>query len=203
MKNLYIAIIAIFCSITVFAQDSESNHTKWAAQLNFQHQDLLFEIDFGQLGVYHDVKIRPHTTLELYRFLNTRKDNRKLFFVSEFGYFHNLYHDKWLALKLGIGSERRFGNFIFSSRILGGLARTQGADIQYVNSNGQWIVSDQKRAPTLDYLLSPRVDLGYRIVNNENPIDIFLNYQMTLYLSPAQLIGIPYHGYGLGVRYRF
>lgn len=202
MKN-YLYILILFCSISTFAQDNEFNHTKWAAQLNFQHQDLLFEIDFGQLGVYHDVKIRPHTTLELYRFVNTRKDNRKIFFMSELGYFHNLYHDKWLALKLGIGSERRLGNFIISSRILGGIARTQGADIQYVLSDGQWIANDQKRESTLDYLMSPRVDLGYRVVNNENPIDIFLNYQMTLYLSPAQQIGIPYHGYGLGIRYGF
>ncbi|MFK7950213.1 MAG: hypothetical protein AB8G11_21665 [Saprospiraceae bacterium] len=202
MKNLTILLL-LFCSVNTFAQNNNPNHKKWAAQLNVQHQDLLFDIDFGQLGVYHNVKIRPHTTLELYRFINTRKANRKLFGLAELGYFHNLYHDKWLALKLGIGSERRFGNFIISSRIMGGIARTQGADIQYVNSNGKWIVNDQKREPTLDYLMSPRVDLGYRIINNENPIDIFLNYQMTLYLSPAQQIGIPYHGYGLGVRYRF
>ena len=202
MKN-YLYIILVFCSINVFAQDNESNDTKWAAQLNFQHQDLLFELDYGQLGVYHDVKIRPHTTLELYRFINTRKENRKLFFTTELGYFNNLYHYKWLALKLGMGSERRLGNFIISSRILGGIARTQGADIQYVLSNNQWIVNDEKRNPTLDYLMTPRIDVGYRIFNDKNPIDIFLNYQMTLYLSPAQGVGLPYQGYGLGVRYGF
>lgn len=203
MKNYLFLTFCLIWSTNIFAQDVESNAKKWAVQLNFQHQDLLVDVDFGQLGVYHDVKIRPHTTLEFYRFVNTRKDNRKIFFVSELGYFHNLYHDKWLALKLGIGSERRFGNFIISSRLLGGIARTQGADIQYINSNGQWIVNDNKREPTLDYLMSPRVDIGYRISNNENPIDIFLNYQMTLYLSPEQQIGLPYQGYGFGVRYGF
>lgn len=202
MKNLIILLLLLFCSVNLFAQESENNE-KWAGQLNFQYQDLLFEIDFGQLGVYHDVNIRPHTTLELYRFINTRKDNRKLFALAELGYYHNLYQDKWLALKLGFGSERRLGNFIISSRIQGGIARTQGADVQYINSNGKWIVNDQKREPTFDLLISPRIDLGYRIINNENPIDIFLNYQMTLYISPAQQIGIPYHGYGLGVRYGF
>lgn len=203
MKKLYIITLLSFFSITAFAQKSELNHTKWAVQLNVQHQDFLFEIDYGQLGIYHDVKIRPHIMLELYRFLNTRKDNHKLFVVTDFGYYYNLYHDKWFALKLGFGSERRFGNFFFSSRINSGIARTQGIDIQYINSNGQWIVNDQKREPTLDLLISPRIDLGYRVMNNENPIDIFLNYQMTLYLSPIQQFGIPYHSYGLGVRYGF
>lgn len=202
-KNLYIAFAAILLlgAAPLFGQERITPENRWAGQLNVQHQDILGDISFGQLSVAHDVKIRPFYTLELQRFFNSKKSNKNLFAVAELGYYHNLYHDRWLSLKLGIGSQRQFGNFFVGGRMQGGFSRTQGADIQYVLENDKWIVSQEKRPVTIDVLMSPRIDLGYRVINNEHPIDVFINYQMTLYVSPELQIGLPYYGYGLGVRY--
>lgn len=200
-KKIYIVLIAIlFLGVTPsFAQ--EENLNKWAVQLNLQHQDLLLELNFGQLRVADEVNIRPHYSFEVQRFFKMKSAKRRMFAIGELGYFDNLYHDKWLGLKLGVGSERQLGNFIISSRVQAGAARTKGADIQYVLEEGKWVVSKKSRQTTLDFLMSPRIDVGYRIVKNEHPIDVFLNYQMTLYISPTLDIGIPYHGYGFGLRY--
>jgi hypothetical protein len=206
-NQLYIALITFLCfgTSTLFAQN-EINIlpvNKWAVQANFQHQDLLFEIDLGQLAVVHDVKIRPRYSVEIQRFFNSKNFKNRSYVVAEIDYFHNLYHDKWLGFKLGFGREWQIGAFIISPRILGGLARTQGADVQYIYENEKWIVSETPRNVTTDLLLSPRLDAGYRIVSGGNPIDVFINYQMTLYVSNENQIGLPYHGYGFGVRYGF
>lgn len=206
-KNIHIAFATILCLATspLFGQKKAETPPppKWAIQSNIQHQDILFDIDFGQLAVAHDVKIRPFYSLELQRFKTTKNPNRRLFAVAELGYYNNLYHDRWLALKLGIGSERKIGNFFIAARIQGGLARVKSADVQYVLEDNKWVISKETRLITKDLLLSPRIDVGYRIRNNEHPIDVVLNYQMTLYVSPVLEVGIPYHGYGLGVRYGF
>jgi hypothetical protein len=206
-KYLYIAFVAILFLGTspLFGQENsdEFEPNKWSMQLNFQHQDLLFDLGFGQLSIAHNVKIRPFYTLELYRYKQTKNPNRRLFALAELGYYNNLYHNRWLSLKLGVGSEYQIGNFFISSRIQGGLANVKSADIQYIYKEGKWIVSEETRLITKDLLISPRIDIGYRIRNNNHPIDIVINYQMTFYFSPVLEINIPYHGYGVGVRYGF
>jgi hypothetical protein len=206
-KNIYIAFISIllFFSFPLIGQENieKVEPNKWAVQLNIQHQDLLVNLDFGQLSVAHDVGFRPFYTAELQRFIYTKNPKRQFFAVAELGYYNNLYHDRWLSAKLGIGSQRKLGNFFIASRVQGGLSRTKGEDIQYVLENDKWVVSKANRPTTIDLLLSPRIDVGYRITETKNQIDLFFNYQMTLYVSPVLEIGIPYHGYGLGVRYGF
>jgi hypothetical protein len=205
--KLYIALIifSFLGTSTLFAQNEISilPVNKWAVQANFQHQDLIFDIDFGQLAVADEVNVRPRYSLEIQRFFNLKSTKNRFFAVAEIDYFHNLYHDKWIGLKLGLGREWQIGNFFIAPRLLGGLARTQGADIQYIYENEKWVVSQEPRTATTDLLLSPRLDFGYRIIESKNPIDIFVNYQMTLYLSPENDIGLPYHGYGFGFRYGF
>jgi hypothetical protein len=204
-KSIYFAFMVFLFSFPSFGQESTEKiePNKWAAQLNFQHQDLLFEIDFGQLGIAHDVRFRPFFTAEIQRFIFTKNPNRHFFAVAELGHYNNLYHDRWLSFKLGLGSQRRIGNFFIASRLQAGLSRTRRGDIQYVLEDGKWVVATEAQPITVDLLLSPRIDVGYRIIDTKNPIDLFANYQMTLYASAVLQTAIPYHGYGFGIRYGF
>ena len=52
----------------LFAQTEENAPSKWALQLNFQHQDQAIEFVYGQLGTVDPVRIRPLITVEGQRF---------------------------------------------------------------------------------------------------------------------------------------
>ena len=198
---LLVALLAIGSSL--FAQtESAPELRRWSAQLNFQQQDLLFEIPVGQLGVVHQVRLRPRVTLEAQRFFREGERGRA-FGSAQIGYYHNLYHDRWLSFKAGIGYEWKFGSRFFGSlRMEGGAARVKRSDVQYIYEDGVWVPTKNEAKANVDVLLSPRVDVGYRVLRGPIPMDIVANADLTL--NANSRIGlIPFYGLGLGFRIEF
>ena len=198
--QIALAFIALI-STKLNAQD-EQIASDWSAQLNVQHQDYLFDFNFGQLGVVYQVGIRPQVGLEVQRVIK-RKENKTRFVTGQVGLYNNPYNERWLYLKLGIGKERIFDNgFFFNFRIEGGLARVSNIDPQYILEDGKWVPTDNYAESHIDFMFGPRLDLGYRISDAGNPIDVVLNSNLNLHLNP-EIGGIPYRALGFGVRYGF
>lgn len=198
---LLFLLLAGALQLSAFGQDSPPIG-KWALQLNLQHQDFLLPgaIYVGQLGVIHEVRVRPVFALDGQRFFFKNPKN-KGFFSGQIAYHNNLYQNRWWSGKFGLGYERlfRFG-LITSIRIEAGWARVKDSDPQYVFEEGKWVYlkTDGKAFTTTQ--LSPRLDIGYRIGTIDHPIDLFANGQLTALAHPEWGL-LPYYGVGVGLRY--
>jgi hypothetical protein len=202
--KIYFQIILAFtvlANTNLNAQD-ETIPSDWSAQLNIQHQDYLFDFNFGQLGVVYQVGIRPQVGLEVQKVIK-RKENKSHFLTGQLGIYNNPYNERWSYLRLGYGKERIFDNgFFFNIRMEAGVARVSNIDPQYILEDGKWVVTDNYATPHVDFMFGPRLDLGYRISDAGNPIDVVLNSNLNLHLNP-EIGGIPYRALGFGVRYGF
>ncbi len=199
---IFLFQIIFFCLPSNLTAQDETISKDWSAQLNVQHQDYLFDFNFGQLAVVYEVGIRPQIGLEVQRVIK-RKDNKSVLATGQLGIYNNPYNERWLYLRLGVGKERIFDNgFFFSFRIEGGLARVSSIDPQYILEDGKWVATNNYTEPRIDFMFGPRLDLGYRISDAGNPIDVVLNSNLNLHLSP-QVGAIPYRALGFGVRYGF
>ena len=184
----------------LFAQE-EVDYNKWSAQLNVQHQDLGFDFQFGQLGVYDNVLIRPVISLDMERaFLRKGNAKKKILLTSQIGFYSNTYHERWLSFKVGVRRERQlFNHFYLSFGIEAGLTRTKNSDIQYVLENDKWVPTSNFEPARLDYLFGPRMDIGYRVIKGVHPIDIFTTNNLLIHANSFG--GFPYYATGIGVRY--
>jgi len=191
----------VLINTSVNAQD-ELEMRDWSAQLNVQHQDYLFDFNFGQLGVVYEVGMRPQVGLEV-QWVITRKENKSRFVTGQLGFYNNPYNERWLYLRFGVGKERIYNNgFFFNFRMEAGVARVSNIDPQYILEDGKWIPTDNYAQPRTDFMFGPRLDLGYRISDAGNPIDVVLNSNLNLHINP-EIGGIPYRALGFGVRYGF
>lgn len=205
----FVAIIFALGSSPVLAQTSISSEgelsntsPKWAAQINLQQQDLLFQIDVGELGVLHDVKFRPRYALDVQYFYKEKARGRSFAF-GQLSYFNNLYHDRWMGIKLGMGFEWEFSKRFFGSIRGGfGVSRVKSSDIQYRYEDGAWVQTKNEERANVDYILTPRIDIGYRISDKAIPIDIVANSHLTIDVNTRVGI-IPFYGVGLGLRVGF
>ena len=209
MKTYLMAIaIGLFLSLTtLFAQTPPPDSTattppRWAIQLNTQHQDLLYQIQYGQLGVTDPVNIRPLYSIDFQRFYAKNIQTRR-FLSGQIGMYNNLYHERWISFKIGYGVEQKIGKRLFGSlRMEGGMALVRNTDVRYQYEDGKWVEAKGDSPLYADIVLGPRMDFGYRVGNTKNPIDIIATANLTLHLNP-RVGGIPYYGIGLGVRYGF
>lgn len=173
---------------------------KWAAQVNVQHQDLQFQLQFGQLGVVHEVSFRPLYSVDIQRFL-LKKPTSKRFFSGQIAFHNNLYHERWLSVKLGYGIEKQlFKNFSASLRMESGFALVKNTDVRYQYEEGKWVQAKNDSPTYADIVLGPRLDLVYRVSDKAHPIDIIGTSNLTLHLNP-RVGGIPYYAVGLGARF--
>ncbi len=190
----------LLSNLMLFAQIEEDKPTNnWNVQFNIQHQDLMVGFDYGQLGVYHKVNIRPMYSVEIQRYFK----NKKRFLNGQISYYDNLYHDRTLAFQLGYFTERNIykGLFVVSGMELG-LARVKSSDTQYILEDGKWMPMPNEVPAFTTIMFGPRLDFGYRIMENDHPIDILLKSHLSLRLD-AQVGGLPFYGVGVGVRYGF
>lgn len=207
--KVYIAIIrALFfitCSTPYSLVGQEVKQTKWAAQFNLQHQDIaaLSEISIGQLGVIHKVFIRPYYSLDIQRFFFRKTGKNKFFLLTQFGYFANLYQDRWLSLEFGMGYERRFAKRFFSSlRVKIGNASVKDHDILYVYEQDKWVETPNPSESNPSSLTTVRIDLGYKLLDKKLPVDLVGSGQYML-RNHHDFGFIPYSAVGLGIRVGF
>lgn len=173
---------------------------RWYVQANLQHQDMAFEIPYGQLGVVHDVHIRPFYNAEI-QYLLSQTSKKKRYLTGQLGYYNNLYHNQALSLKLGYAREYKlFKIIIVNIRGDVGIAAVKNSDVQYVYEEGKWVAAPNYDPTRLAFLISPHLDLGYRIRENKNPIDLFLTSHLLL-INDYEWGALPYYGIGVGVRY--
>jgi hypothetical protein len=209
MKNYIYIIVFAFLGMNVSTSFGQATadidilrNSKWAVQLNFQDQDLLVALDFGALRVVHDVKVRPLFSADVQRFFGQSNKKRR-YLSGQLGYFNNVYHERALSLKVGYGIERRiYKGFFASWRMEVGVARVKNSDIQYVYENDKWVTTNNYQPATFDALFGPRLDLGYRIMNGANPIDILVVSHAMIHVH-SEFGGLPYYGLGIGVKYGF
>jgi hypothetical protein len=186
---------------TAFGQD-EVPQSKWSVQANIQHQDLLFQIPFGQLGVFDPVYVRPVYSIEVQRYLKDGKRYRQFLSLQTY-FYNNLYHDQSVGLQLGIFKERTIYKSLFLvTGIEVGLGRIWNSDTQYILEDGVWVPTENYMQSYNSFSFGPRMDLGYRVANGNHPIDILVKSHLTLRLE-NQTGGLPFYGVGFGVRYRF
>ena len=155
----------------------------WSLQFNTLHQDVLLRYDIGQLGVTHDVKIRPAFSLEAQKYLKVKAKSR-LFANAQLGHYRNLYHERWNSLQLGLGWERTIVAGLFVNlRIAAGVAHTRSADPQYVYENGEWIPQSKAAQQYFALLMGPRLDLGYRFDIQGHAIDLIATSQSQIHYN--------------------
>lgn len=196
------AILSCFSFQAGLAQDSETlNDSKWAIQLSVQQQDLVLRIPYGQLGTVYPVYIRPFYSLDVQRTFHVN-DKHELFWSAQLGYYNNLYHEKWISGKMGIGIEKKlFARGFTSLRVEGGLARAKSSDVQYIYESGKWVPTDNFSKASIDILMAPRLDLGYNILDGDHKLDVVVTSQLLLHLDTSIESGLPMYGVGLGLRY--
>jgi len=182
-----------------FGQE-EGNSKNWAIQANFQHQDLLIDIPFGQLGVYDQVNFRPVYSIEVQKYLKDKKRYRRFFSLQ--GYFYNnLYHDNSYGVQLGYFKERKIykGLFVVSGMEIG-IGEIQNSDPVYIYEENEWKPTENTSPAYTSVSFGPRLDIGYRILDKENYLDVILKSHLTLRLENRSG-GLPFYGVGFGVRY--
>ena len=174
---------------------------RWAIKLDIQHKDIPLQEDLsiGQLGVSDVVRFRPFYSADFQYFL-TKGEKRKLFLSGRLGTYFNLYQDRWLTAQLGLGVERRFfRRFIVSGRLETGIARISSRDPQYILEDGQWIPTSEDRIRGWGRTFSPRLDIGFRLLEGERTLDAFVNGHVEITAHP-EFGALPYLGYGVGIR---
>lgn len=201
-------VTLLLCNTTLLLSQADQNTPKtsqWLIQANFQHQDGLLQeaLSIGQLAVLYDVNIRPLFNVEAqYSIQKTTK--KKKFFNVQLAYYSNTYHNEWLSLKLGYGLEWKIYKGLFLNySIEAGLAHVQNSDVQYSYEGGKWVVTDNTDSPVIDVIFGPRMDLGYRVVTGENPIDVLISSNLLLHFDSKIGDAFPYYATGIGVRYGF
>jgi len=186
----------------LWAQETEE-HPQWSVQLGVQQQDLAMQIPYGQLGTLHKVYIRPFYSLDLQRTLKQGK-RTQLFASGQLGFYNNLYHERWISAKVGIGLEGSlFKRGFYSLRTEAGLARTKSSDVQYAYENGKWVPTENFAKASVDVLMAPRLDLGYRVLDGTHKLDLVLTSQLLLHIDTSIESGLPLYGLGTGIRYHF
>ena len=203
IKAILLSLIMVSTYFSVFGQDEQENtENKWSAQLNLSHQDLLFDISFGQLGVVYPVSIRPQYSLEVQRSFLSKKGKKRIL-LGQVGYYNNLYHNKWYNIQIGYMKETTIFKGLYAAWGLEiGMALVKDSDPQYVFVDDKWMLSENFVPVHADLTFGPRLDIGYRIIDNEHPIDVLLTNDLTLRIDP-ELGGFPYYSTGLGIRYGF
>lgn len=200
MKKVLFLILA--CSVlgtSTWAQEATEATPQWAIQANVQHQDLVIQAPIGLLGVTHKVWLRPMYSLEAQR-LFVKSERTTQYLSMQVGYYHNTYHSNWWWAKIGWGVERRFfKRWIGSLRIEGGVGQMQDADIQYQHIDGVWEPIRANSGRKMAVLITPRLDIGYRIKEGKQPLDVFVKADGTLIFNRRNL-GSPYYGLGFGLR---
>lgn len=197
-KISFLLLLGLAMSNMAFSQATTTENS-WSAQFNVQHHDLGGSINFGLLGVVNEVKIRPYYTLEG-QYAMQRKPNKKRIFSGQLGYYQDLYHERWITAKLGLGTEWSLvKGFYLGMRAEFGLAGIKNADLQYEYDGEKWVVADNTAPYRIGLILNPRLDLGYRMIQGAHPIDIVITGQTSLVGSEIGIL--PYVAYGLGVRY--
>ncbi|MEL7529841.1 MAG: hypothetical protein AAFN10_00960 [Bacteroidota bacterium] len=198
---LCIGILAFGGQPQLLKGQENTINPKWSLQFNAQHQDVLLRYDIGLLGVTHEVKIRPAFSLEAQRYFKVKAKSR-LFASGQLGHYRNLYHERWNSLQLGLGWERTlFAGLFLNLRINAGVAHTRNADPQYIYENGEWVPTKTAAQQYVDLVMGPRLDLGYRIPTQGNPIDIIATTSGILHYNKILEFLYPHYGLGLGVRY--
>lgn len=200
--KVLLALGLLMATLNVQAQEIEAA-PKWSVQLGVQQQDLAFQIPYGQLGTLHMVNIRPFYSLDLQRVLKQRKKTQ-LFVSGQLGFYNNLYHERWISAKLGIGLEGSlFKKGFYSLRTEVGLARAKSSDVQYAYENGKWVPTDNYAKASVDVLMAPRLDVGYHLFEGAHKLDLVVTSQLLLHIDTSIESGLPMYGLGAGLRYHF
>ncbi len=194
-------LLLINCNYLIGQEDKKVN---WAAYLDFNHQDIMGGTDaisIGQLGIVHDVKIRPSINLGMQGFLK-RSDTKNYYLKLDLGYYNNTYNANWYSINLAIGVDKIFlKRFIISYGLHCGYAIIQNSDVQYIYENEQWVATPNYDDAFYSFTFGPEIKLGYRLIEKQNPIDVFINGKLMLQDNPILEAWIPFNALGIGLRY--
>ncbi|HAA14873.1 MAG TPA: hypothetical protein DCE41_25560 [Cytophagales bacterium] len=186
-------------SFQAAGQSYEIPESKWAITPKVSHQDLLVEFSLGQLGVVHNVAVRPQYGLEVQHFLSKR-DHSTTFFSAQGSFYNNLYHDRWYTVMLGMGVENRyFDRLLVALQTRSGVGLITSSDIQYTFNGEVW---EPTRGDGMGYLAlfwAPRLDVGYRLKTGPRPVDILLQGDISANINDRIFV-LPYYSVGVGVR---
>lgn len=203
LKIGFVLIGAMICSTFATAQETDKVPGRWALQLSLQHRDLAGEENIGQLQTFHEVAIRPVYSLEGQYFFRHKKPHKRSFVSGQLSWYNNLYLERWLSVQAGLGIEFSFLKVMYGSiRLDAGLSHVKGTAPEYVLEDGIWVTTQNTTPGFVAFQLSPRVDLGARILEGAHPLDVFLTASGTLLGHPEYGL-LPFYSVGGGVRYHF
>ncbi|MEO0899795.1 MAG: hypothetical protein AAFY71_25510 [Bacteroidota bacterium] len=194
-------VASVICQLPVLGQE-KSHKGQWSAQINLSHQDLVVSQPFfiGQLGVAHQVRVRPEISSDIMYIL--RNDKKISFLASgSVGYYHNLYQEAWFSYQLGIGLRAKFGKKLFMDlQFQNGNAHVRYSDVQYVLEDGIWVKANSDKPKFRGRLTTIKLNLGYTLREGSHPISLMGSGKISL-LGDPDFGPIPYYGYGIGLRY--
>lgn len=195
-------LLCIIVNTSLFSQVDKK--VTWAVYADFNHQDILGGTDaisIGLLGVVHDVKVRPSIRLGGQGFLK-KNETKNYYLKGELSYYNNTYNANWYSINLGIGAEKRyFKRLIVAYGLHAGYARVKESDVQYIYENDEWIPTPNSGEGFYSFTFGPELKLGYRVLEKENPIDVFINGRLMLQDDPVLEAWVPFNALGIGVRY--
>ena len=202
---LKIFLLTLFLASGWQLWGQEANEkVRWSAQFSFQYQDIIggtSAVNIGQLGVLDEVKFRPLVSADVFRW-KYKSATKKKFQHLQLSYFNNTYQADWLTLKWGFGTERiLFKKWLIQYGLDIGVARIKNAYVQYIYENEKWEPTRNRDAPVYDFVIGPRLEIGYQFTVGNHPLAVLITSNAMLHLN-TQLEGIiPFNALGLGVRY--
>ncbi|WNJ20441.1 hypothetical protein [Pontibacter sp. G13] len=182
-----------------FAQHTE----RWGVQIQAGHQDILYSEDVGQLGVAHNVVIRPAYTVALQRFWGKNPRSRG-FVALQYEYANNLYLHDWHALETGIGFQGNFSQKFWAGLQLdGGLCFFRESDPQYIYEDEVWVKAPNQYQTRTFLKAALNANIGYHLLNIQgHPIDLFTQFAFDM-VGHWDYGLLPYGKMGFGVGYGF
>lgn len=177
-----ILILGLVFSINTNGQKEikDTKKSKIHLRADLIHQDNLFTLDFGALGVYDKVTLRPGISLSLeYDWIN--KKFFRFYSSVKTGFQNNPYEERFVTIGSNTGIE-----FLAFKRLLiaprGGLDYNfvKPTDIRYEYDGDKWVVSKNLDPVFSRITASVGLDLGYRIRKGYKPIDLLINGTATI-----------------------
>jgi hypothetical protein len=183
-KHIFILALLVLTSMGLSAQTEAQVllpvPSRWKLRADFFHQDLAFQIPFGQLGVYHKPVIRPGFALGGEYTYQQRKHLR-LYQSAHLGYYNNVYEERWGTLGTELGMEWEiWKGILIAPRIGLQYNLVKPSDLRYMYEGDKW-VPVRNTDPAFSRLGgSIGLDLGYRVCKGAHPIDVLANGNVSI-----------------------
>ena len=208
MNHKIILLAILLCGLVQpsFAQ----NTSRWAANMQFFHQDFAIDLDPGQLGVTDATSVRPGISAGIERtWKNIGNDRIRLFQDLNLGFWNSPYSENYTFIGTRLAADFRvFKQLRLTTGVLYRIGRAKTKDVRYIYENEKWVPSKNSTLGFFRQNAGFDTRLGWRFAaRSAHPVDVQvgINWTIAWKFAPAEISAnlMLYKALQVGLRYGF